>query len=64
MVSLNVPQNVRSLMTSRNRIQSEQSLSMIRKLAIDYVNFIKECWIHASVRPFVSPFTIPSNAGL
>lgn len=22
---------------------------MIRKLAIDYVNFIKECWIHASV---------------
>lgn len=22
---------------------------MIRKLAIDYVNFIKECWVHASV---------------
>lgn len=22
---------------------------MMRKLAIDYVNFIKECWIHASV---------------
>ncbi|RDB15810.1 Nuclear pore complex protein Nup85 [Hypsizygus marmoreus] len=29
-------------------LQSEQTLLMIRKLAIDYVNFIKECWIHAS----------------
>ncbi|TFK39439.1 nucleoporin Nup85-like protein [Crucibulum laeve] len=29
-------------------IQSDQSLTMIRKLAIDYVNFIKECWVHAS----------------
>ncbi|KAF7356620.1 Nuclear pore complex protein Nup85 [Mycena venus] len=29
-------------------IQSEQNLTVIRKLAIDYVNFIKECWIHAS----------------
>ncbi|PFH51019.1 hypothetical protein AMATHDRAFT_59952 [Amanita thiersii Skay4041] len=29
-------------------IQSEQTLTVIRKLAIDYVNFIKECWIHAS----------------
>ncbi|KDR68007.1 hypothetical protein GALMADRAFT_79171 [Galerina marginata CBS 339.88] len=29
-------------------IQSEQCLTMIRKLAIDYVNFIKECWVHAS----------------
>ncbi|KJA25724.1 hypothetical protein HYPSUDRAFT_134002 [Hypholoma sublateritium FD-334 SS-4] len=29
-------------------LQSEQCLTMIRKLAIDYVNFIKECWVHAS----------------
>ncbi|KAJ6591607.1 Nup85 nucleoporin-domain-containing protein [Mycena vulgaris] len=29
-------------------IQSEQNLIVMRKLAIDYVNFIKECWIHAS----------------
>ncbi|KAF9482632.1 hypothetical protein BDN70DRAFT_966723 [Pholiota conissans] len=29
-------------------IQSEQCLTMIRKLAIDYVNFVKECWVHAS----------------
>ncbi|KAJ7668334.1 Nup85 nucleoporin-domain-containing protein [Mycena rosella] len=38
--------------TSRARdpawIQSEQNLTVMRKLAIDYVNFIKECWIHAS----------------
>lgn len=30
---------------------------MIRKLAVDYVNFIKECWVHASVR-FCRPTTI------
>ncbi|KAJ7890556.1 Nup85 nucleoporin-domain-containing protein [Mycena olivaceomarginata] len=30
------------------RIQSEQNLTVMRKLAIDYVNFIKECWTHAS----------------
>ncbi|KAF5383546.1 hypothetical protein D9615_003741 [Tricholomella constricta] len=29
-------------------LQSDQSLEVMRKLAIDYVNFIKECWIHAS----------------
>ncbi|KAK2465707.1 hypothetical protein APHAL10511_002251 [Amanita phalloides] len=29
-------------------MQSEQTLNMVRKLAIDYVNFIKECWVHAS----------------
>ncbi|KAJ7155434.1 nucleoporin Nup85-like protein [Mycena crocata] len=38
--------------TSRTKdpewIQSEQNLTVMRKLAIDYVNFIKECWIHAS----------------
>ncbi|PPQ94447.1 hypothetical protein CVT25_002538 [Psilocybe cyanescens] len=28
--------------------QSDQCVTMIRKLAIDYVNFIKECWVHAS----------------
>lgn len=33
------------------RIQSDQTITMIRKLAIDYVNFIKECWVHASVSP-------------
>ena len=32
------------------RMQSEQTVNMVRKLAIDYVNFIKECWAHASVR--------------
>lgn len=36
------------------RIQSEQNLTVMRKLAIDYVNFIKECWTHASVRLFVT----------
>ncbi|KAF8074701.1 nucleoporin Nup85-like protein [Lyophyllum atratum] len=35
-------------------IQSEKSLEMMRKLAIDYVNFIKECWIHAS-QPITRP---------
>ncbi|KAF8216477.1 Nup85 nucleoporin-domain-containing protein [Mycena galopus ATCC 62051] len=38
--------------TSRTKdpewIQNEQSLTVMRKLAIDYVNFIKECWVHAS----------------
>ncbi|KAJ7115936.1 Nup85 nucleoporin-domain-containing protein [Mycena epipterygia] len=38
--------------TSRTKdpewMQSEQNLTVVRKLAIDYVNFIKECWIHAS----------------
>ncbi|KAF8713566.1 hypothetical protein AX14_012920 [Amanita brunnescens Koide BX004] len=29
-------------------MQSEQTLNIVRKLAIDYVNFIKECWVHAS----------------
>ncbi|KAJ7066584.1 nucleoporin Nup85-like protein [Mycena amicta] len=29
-------------------IQNEQNLAVMRKLSIDYVNFIKECWIHAS----------------
>ncbi|TFK60439.1 hypothetical protein BDN72DRAFT_939980 [Pluteus cervinus] len=29
-------------------IQSPENLQAIRKLGIDYVNFIKECWIHAS----------------
>ncbi|KAG5654215.1 hypothetical protein H0H81_006249, partial [Sphagnurus paluster] len=35
-------------------LQSDQSLEMLRKLAIDYVNFIKECWIHAS-QPITRP---------
>jgi len=35
-------------------IQSEKSLEVMRKLAIDYVNFIKECWIHAS-QPIMRP---------
>jgi hypothetical protein len=26
---------------------------MIRKLAVDYLNFIKECWVHASVRLYI-----------
>ncbi|KAF9054665.1 Nup85 nucleoporin-domain-containing protein [Panaeolus papilionaceus] len=29
-------------------LESEETLTLIRKLAIDYVNFIKECWVHAS----------------
>ncbi|KAF8159828.1 Nup85 nucleoporin-domain-containing protein [Crassisporium funariophilum] len=29
-------------------IQSDQCLIMMRKLAVDYVIFIKECWVHAS----------------
>jgi hypothetical protein len=39
----------------RRRIQSEQSLTVMRKLAIDYVNFIKECWIHASASTVSRP---------
>ncbi|KAJ7623243.1 Nup85 nucleoporin-domain-containing protein [Roridomyces roridus] len=38
--------------TSRTKepewLQNEHNLAVMRKLAIDYVNFIKECWIHAS----------------
>ncbi|KAJ7765398.1 Nup85 nucleoporin-domain-containing protein [Mycena maculata] len=38
--------------TSRDKdpewLQSDQNHTVMRKLAIDYVNFIKECWIHAS----------------
>ncbi|KAF8646884.1 hypothetical protein AX16_007062 [Volvariella volvacea WC 439] len=44
-------------------LQQPQNLTMIRKLSIDYVNFIKECWIHAS-RPenqSEEPFQFPSN---
>ncbi|KAF7969294.1 hypothetical protein HWV62_22433 [Athelia sp. TMB] len=29
-------------------VQDEQNLEIIRKLANDYINHIKECWIHAS----------------
>ncbi|KAF5316469.1 hypothetical protein D9619_006593 [Psilocybe cf. subviscida] len=29
-------------------IQNEEYLAPVRKLATDYVNFIKECWVHAS----------------
>ncbi|KAK7012223.1 nuclear pore complex protein Nup85 [Favolaschia claudopus] len=40
------------LKTSRSKdpewIHNERNLTVMRKLAIDYVNFIKECWIHAS----------------
>ncbi|KAF4610945.1 hypothetical protein D9613_006754 [Agrocybe pediades] len=28
--------------------QSDEYITMVRKLSIDYVNFIKECWVHAS----------------
>ncbi|KAF9526094.1 Nup85 nucleoporin-domain-containing protein [Crepidotus variabilis] len=31
-----------------NWVQSDAFVGMTRKLAIDYVNFIKECWVHAS----------------
>ena len=37
------------MLTSCDRAQSDECLTMIRKLSIDYVNFIKECWVHASV---------------
>jgi len=38
-----------STLTDWDRKQSEEFIGMARKLAIDYVNFIKECWVHASV---------------
>jgi hypothetical protein len=41
-------------LTLLQRIQGDQCLMMIRKLSIDYVNFIKECWVHASVSIFTS----------
>lgn len=34
------------------RTQHEDSQRIIRKLALDYVNFAKECWIHTAVRNF------------
>ncbi|KAJ6607496.1 Nup85 nucleoporin-domain-containing protein [Mycena sp. CBHHK59/15] len=30
------------------RTKDPECLTVMRKLAVDYVNFIKECWIHAS----------------
>ena len=45
----NLDSQILTLFFFGHRIQSKQSLTMIRKLAIDYVNFIKECWVHASV---------------
>lgn len=32
-----------------HRLQDDNQVRLMRKLAIDYVNFIKECWVHASV---------------
>ncbi|THV00805.1 hypothetical protein K435DRAFT_776286 [Dendrothele bispora CBS 962.96] len=29
-------------------IQTPEALELMRKFSVDYVNFIKECWIHAS----------------
>ncbi|KAJ4470133.1 Nup85 nucleoporin-domain-containing protein, partial [Lentinula aciculospora] len=29
-------------------LRTSQAMEIIRKLSVDYVNFIKECWIHAS----------------
>jgi len=45
-------------LTGRHRTQSDELLGTIRKLAIDYVNFIKECWVHASVRLPVCGFSL------
>lgn len=33
------------------RLLRDENVNVFRKLAIDYVNFIRECWIHSSVRP-------------
>ncbi|KAG2011366.1 hypothetical protein CC2G_011493 [Coprinopsis cinerea AmutBmut pab1-1] len=38
-------------------LQSDETLSVLRKLAIDYVTFIRECWVHAS-----QPITRPEGA--
>jgi hypothetical protein len=32
------------------RAEEDQIRGAVRKLTIDYVNFIKECWAHTSVR--------------
>ncbi|KAF7770639.1 hypothetical protein Agabi119p4_6613 [Agaricus bisporus var. burnettii] len=43
-------------------LQTPDALTMLRKLGIDYVNFIKECWVHASQpisRP--EPLQFPSE---
>jgi len=32
------------------RLQAPEALKMLRKLGVDYVNFIRECWMHVSVR--------------
>ncbi|KAJ2911868.1 hypothetical protein MD484_g8548, partial [Candolleomyces efflorescens] len=39
---------------SRSLIESDHDVNVVRKLAIDFVNFIKECWVHAS-RPVPRP---------
>ena len=33
-----------------SRLQDEPSQRVMRKLALDYVNFAKECWVHTAVR--------------
>lgn len=43
------PQLLRRPSNNNFRLQTRQALEIIRKLSVDYVNFIKECWIHASV---------------
>ncbi|KAJ4479675.1 nucleoporin Nup85-like protein [Lentinula edodes] len=42
-------------------LQTRQALEIIRKLSVDYVNFIKECWIHAS-QPISRPEPLQFSA--
>lgn len=36
------------------RITEPDAMAAVRKFGFDYVNFVKECWIHVSVRPLTS----------
>ncbi|PPR01778.1 hypothetical protein CVT24_001801 [Panaeolus cyanescens] len=41
--------------------EKEETINLVRKLAIDYVNFIKECWVHAS-QPITRPEPLQYSA--
>ncbi|KAF5343825.1 hypothetical protein D9757_013915 [Collybiopsis confluens] len=50
-----------STMRSRESLMSREALEILRKLSIDYVNFIKESWIHLS-QPLSRPEPIQFSA--
>ncbi|KAJ3984094.1 hypothetical protein F5890DRAFT_95021 [Lentinula detonsa] len=49
-----------SILHKTIRLQTRQALEIIRKLSIDYIDFIEECWIHA-FQPLSRPKPLQSN---